>query len=94
MRILMRRIFVTLAVPLAAAGCGGTSAPTAAEGAPTSLASTPAQKAAMELGSAQTLERSRKTKQAVAAYRRIVQEYPDSPQATIAAEHLKTLGSK
>jgi TolA-binding protein len=48
----------------------------------------------MELGSATTLEKSRKTKQALSAYRRIVQEYPDSPQAKIAAERVTALGSK
>ena len=48
----------------------------------------------MELGSAQTLEKSRKTKQAVTAYLRIVKEYPESAQAKIAAERLKTLGTK
>ncbi len=48
----------------------------------------------MELGSAQTLEKSRKTKQALEAYRRIVREYPDSPQAKIAAERVGALGLK
>jgi TolA-binding protein len=60
----------------------------------TSLAPTPQAKAAMELGFAQTLENSRKTKQALEAYRRIVQEYPESSQAKIAAERLGALGSR
>jgi hypothetical protein len=92
MRIFVHRILLALAVPIARAGCGGTQS-TDAQVVSVSLATTPELKAAMELGSAQTLEKSRTTKQALDAYCRIVQEYPESPQARIAAEHLNALGS-
>ncbi len=88
------RIPLALTVLLAAGGCGGSPSSTDPQAATASLAPTPEIKAAMELGSAKTLEKSRKTKQAVGAYRRIVQEYPDSPQAKIAAERINALGSK
>ncbi len=94
MRISIQRELLALAVPLAAAGCGGSPTSTDSQGATASLAPTPEVKAAMELGSAKTLEKSRKIKQALDAYRRIVQEYPDSPQAKIAAERINALGSK
>jgi len=83
-----------MAIPLVAAGCGETSSSADSQAVTASLAPTPELKAAMELGSAKTLEKSRKTKQALSAYRRIVQEYPASPQAKIAAERINALGSK
>ena len=85
------RLLPAVAVALAAVGCGVPSQSSDAVVAAPSLAPTAELKAAMELGSAQTLERSRKTKQAVEAYRRIVREHPDSPQAKIAAERLGAL---
>ncbi len=94
MRVLTPYHLLALAVPFAAAGCGGPSQSSDAVVATPSLAPTPELKAAMELGSAQTLEKSRKTKQALEAYRRIVREYPDSPQAKIAAERVGALGLK
>jgi TolA-binding protein len=75
-------------------GCGGGTGNSEVSGTPPSLASTPAVKAAMELGSAQTLERSRKTKKAIEAYRRIMEVYPESPQAEIAREKVKSLEKK
>jgi hypothetical protein len=83
-----------LAALLTDAGCGGTPSASETQGGQASLAPTPEAKAAMELGSAQTLEKSRKTKQALDGYRRIIEKYPDSPQAKIAAERVKSLGSK
>ena len=95
MRILITsRLLLALAVPLSALGCGGPSESGDAVVMTPSLAPTPALKAAMELGSAQTLEKSRKTKQALEAYRRIIREYPESPQAKIASERVRALGPK
>ena len=94
MRVLILPTLFILALPLVAAGCGGSSSLSDAQVVTPSLAPTPELKAAMELGSAQTLEKSRKTKQALSAFRRIVTEYPDSPQAKIAAERLSAIGSK
>jgi hypothetical protein len=94
MRISILRKLLAVAVPLTVAGCGGSSFSTDSQTPTVSLALTPELKAAMEFGSATTLEKSRKTKQALSAYRRIIQEYPDSPQAKIAAERLSALGSK
>lgn len=94
MRISILRKLFAMAIPLVAAGCGETSSSADSRAVTASLAPTPELKAAMELGSAKTLEKSRKTKQALSAYRRIVQEYPASPQAKIAAERINALGSK
>ncbi len=95
MRILIiRYIPLALTVPFAALGCGGPSESSDAVVMTPSLAPTPAVKAAMELGSAQTLEKSRKTKQALEAYRRIIREYPESPQAKIASERVGALGPR
>ncbi len=75
-------------------GCGGGDAPPQPEMSPPSLAATPEIKAAMELGSAQSLEKSRKTKQAIEAYRRIIREYPESTQAKIAGDKIQALRAK
>lgn len=82
---------LVLAVLSLAPGCGGdpSSLP---QTSPASLAPTPELKAAMEFASAQAFEKSRKTKQALDAYRRIIKEYPDSPQAKIAGDRVKALG--
>ncbi len=88
------RTLSVLVILLSAFGCGGSSSTPSAEAAPPSLASTPAQKAAMELGSAQSLEKSRKNKQALEAYRRIVKEYPERPQAKIAGDKIKAMTGK
>ena len=94
MTILNSRMILAVAVLAMAPGCGGPSQSSDAVVEHASLAPTVEAKAAMELGSAQTLEKSRKTSQALEAYRRIVKAYPDSPQAKIAAERLSALGSK
>ncbi len=94
MRQMLKRPVVIVGLSLASGGCGGGTAVSDAQVVTTSLAPTPESRAAMELGTARTLESSRKTKDAVSAYRRIVKEYPDSPQAKIAAERLGALGSK
>ncbi len=94
MSTIIPRTLSVLAVLLSPLGCGGSSPTPLAEAAPPSLASSPAQKAAMELGSAQALEKSRKNKQAVEAYRRIVSEYPESPQAKIAGDKIKAMTGK
>ncbi len=94
MRILILRHRLSLTLTLLTAGCGETSSTVDSKAGPPSLAPTMETKAAMELGTARTLEKSRKTKQAETAYRRIIQEYPDSPQARIATERLGVLGSK
>ncbi len=94
MRISILRKLFAMAIPLVAAGCGASSSSADSQAVTASLAPTPELKAAMELGSAKTLEKSRKTKQALSGYRRIVQEYPESPQAKIAAERINALGSK
>jgi hypothetical protein len=90
----IRRMLSVLVVLGCCQGCGGLTSSTDSSAAPASLAGTPQLKAAMELGSAQTLERSRKTKKAIEAYKRIVSEYPESPQAEIAREKLKALEGK
>ena len=94
MRISILRKLFAIAIPLVAAGCGETPSSTDSQAVTASLAPTPELKAAMGLGSANTLEKSRKTKQALSAYRRIDHEYPESPQAKIAAERINALGSK
>lgn len=93
MKFCLSNTFVIACVFSGILGCGGTSPAPESEGGQVSLASTPELKAAMELGYAQTFEKSRKTKQAGEAYRRIIEKYPDSAQAKIAAERLKSLGS-
>ena len=81
MRVLILPTLFILALPLVAAGCGGSSSLSDAQVVTPSLAPTPELKAAMELGSAQTLEKSRaKTKEAWRQFRRIVTESPDSPR--------------
>ena len=44
------------------------------------------------LSQAQAFEKSRKVPAAVIYYKRIVKEYPRSPQAKVAAARLKALG--
>ncbi|MEO6808353.1 MAG: hypothetical protein ABI353_04500 [Isosphaeraceae bacterium] len=51
-------------------------------------------KAASLLTQAYAFERSRKASAAVIYYRRIVKEYPDTPEAKTAAERIKTLAGK
>jgi YHS domain-containing protein len=50
-----------------------------------------AAKAATLLRLARTLERSGKTEQALANYRQVVKDYPDSPSAKTAADRIKAL---
>ncbi len=88
------RTLYALTILISSHGCGGGPPSPRPQAAPPSLASSPEQKAAMELGTAQTLERSRKTKQALEAYRRILREYPESTQAKIAGDKIKALGGK
>jgi hypothetical protein len=85
---------LVLAVLALAPGCGASSSSIDSPAATPSLAPTAEARAAMELSGAKVLEKSRKTKEAMSAYRRIVQEYPDSPQARLAAERLDGMGSK
>jgi hypothetical protein len=93
MRMWIIREILSLAIPLALAGCGESNSPADSQSDRPSLAPTPELKAAMEFGSASTLERSRKTKEAVSAYQRIVRQYPDTPQAKVAAERIGALGA-
>ncbi len=60
-------------------GCGG-SAPAIPEAA--------GQEAARVLAVAQDLESARKSRQAMAAYRQIIQHFPDSPEAKQAARKI------
>ena len=87
-------VLLVFLVLISVEGCGGGAAAPQSENTTPSLAANPSQKAAMELALAQTLDKSRRSKAALEAYRRIVREYPESPQANIAGERLKALRSK
>ena len=57
-------------------------------------AAKPATRAATLVRLARTLERSGKTEQALANYRQVVKDYPDTPSAKTAAERIKALEKK
>ena len=75
----------------ASIGCGsGSNAPSPGKpGEPDT-----AYKAGMSISTAQSFERVRKNKQAVEEYRRVVKEYPDTPQAKFASERIEALRGK
>ncbi len=54
----------------------------------------PAGRAAILLRQAQNLEKSKKLAPALTYYRQVVKDFPDSPQATTAAERIKAMGGK
>ncbi len=92
----MRRssiLTLALALTFTAPGCGGEGDETAAKPTETSLAKTPVERAAMEFAAARELEK-RKKKDAVEAYRRIIQDFPDTPQARASAERVQKLGGR
>lgn len=90
--MLARRL--ALVALLAAPGCGGDSSPQPSQATLATLAPTSEIKAAMEFASAQAFEKSGKTKLAIDAYRRIIAEYPNSPQAKIAGDRMRALARK
>ncbi len=93
----MRKKLVVLAtvfILLANAGCGGRSSQGDPDAGRSTLAKTNVERLAMEIAGARELEGQRKPKEALDAYQRIVKEYPDSPQAKMAAERIKALGGR
>jgi TolA-binding protein len=90
----MRQIFrcpLVLSIACIAAGCGGAESISKAPSAP-SL--TPKIRAAMELNAARKMEKLKQKRGAIEEYQRIGQEFPETPEAKVAAERIKALGGK
>jgi hypothetical protein len=77
-----------------AAGCSGEASHAEPNSGQPVLAKTPVEHAAMEIAGARELEGQRKPKEALDAYQRIVKDFPESPQARMAAERIKALGGR
>ena len=68
---------------------GGCEGETSTNKAPPAATLTP--KAAMDLNMARKMEKLKQRKAALDAYRRISQEFPESPEAKLASERIRAL---
>ncbi|MGA8351291.1 MAG: hypothetical protein WBQ29_25730 [Isosphaeraceae bacterium] len=70
---------------------GGCEGETSTNQAPPAATLTPKIRAAMDLNMARKMEKLKQRKAALDAYRRISQEFPESPEAKVASERIRAL---
>jgi len=70
---------------------GGCEGETSTNKAPPASTLTPKIRAAMDLNMVRKMEKLKQRKAALDAYRRISQEFPESPEAKVASERIRAL---
>jgi len=85
------RLMLALLLTCCLGGCEGE---TSTNKVPSASTLTPKIRAVMDLNGARKMEKLKQRKAALDAYRRISQEFPESPEAKVASERIRALEGK